>query len=243
VSDSAHGRAAAWLLLGALCVAISGCASGQAATGASASEPVTELGAVQFANAVNLSAHDLPEMTMPFAAGEAPPPGASAVAFARCFGGVNPTLRKLKAHSPEFTSGRAANARSLQSEVEVLPSAALAASSLAAYSSPRGLACISKAENTLHRRRRGTLRLGPVTITRLAVPLPRAARSFGLRITATLHGAKRHIPVYKDVFGFLVGPAEIELTAVGFTHPIPAATENRLLAVLYQRATDHQNDL
>jgi hypothetical protein len=182
--------------------------------------PVTEVGAVRFAEAVNLRANDLPEMSSGSTeAGESPPPTASALQFADCYRGVSPTLRKVKAHSPEFSTGHAAEGASVLSEVEVFPSEALAARNLTAYSSPRGLACIARAENVVHGRWPGRLRYGPVTITRLPMPLPGNARGFGLRVTAALNSSQRHLRVYKDIFGFLSGPAETELIASRFTHP------------------------
>jgi hypothetical protein len=42
--------------------------------------------------------------------------------------------------------------------------------------------------------------------------------------------------IYRDIFGFTTGPAEIELEAIGFGYPIPASTEARALQLLLDRA-------
>lgn len=43
--------------------------------------------------------------------------------------------------------------------------------------------------------------------------------------------------IYRDIFGFISGPAEIELEAVGVGHPIPVPTEEKALLLLLGRAT------
>lgn len=48
------------------------------------------------------------------------------------------------------------------------------------------------------------------------------------------------VPVYRDMLGFLDGPAEVVLIATGFSHPVASATEKRLISLLYQRATAHR---
>jgi hypothetical protein len=45
--------------------------------------------------------------------------------------------------------------------------------------------------------------------------------------------------VYRDIITFTTGPAEIELEAVGFGHPIPASTEVSALHLLRDRAIAH----
>jgi hypothetical protein len=80
--------------------------------------------------------------------------------------------------------------------------------------------------------------LGRVAIS----PLPHLlSRSFALRIVIPLSFARAgsvpfHTHVYVDALGFVTGPAEISLTATGFSSPVPTATEQRLLSLLYSRA-------
>jgi hypothetical protein len=59
------------------------------------------------------------------------------------------------------------------------------------------------------------------------------------KLQSLLRGGRVRLRIYHDVFGFLSGPAEIELTATGFTTPVLSATEQRLLALLYSRAQAH----
>jgi hypothetical protein len=48
------------------------------------------------------------------------------------------------------------------------------------------------------------------------------------------------IPVYFDELGFMSGPAEISLTAIGIGKPIPVEIEQRLEVLLYGRAKAHK---
>jgi hypothetical protein len=76
-------------------------------------------------------------------------------------------------------------------------------------------------------------------LSRLPVSLP-GAQAYGLRLAA-------HSPLsdpggpesYTDFLSFVKGDAVITLTAIGKTHPFPAATERRTLARLYRRAHAH----
>ena len=49
--------------------------------------------------------------------------------------------------------------------------------------------------------------------------------------------------VYRDLLGFTSGPAEVELEAIGFVHPVPARTEKQALRILLERATANAGDL
>jgi hypothetical protein len=49
-------------------------------------------------------------------------------------------------------------------------------------------------------------------------------------------GVTFHTHVYLDELGFVAGPAEVSVTATGFSRPVTTATERRLLSLLYSRA-------
>jgi hypothetical protein len=64
--------------------------------------------------------------------------------------------------------------------------------------------------------------------------------SFGLRIMIPLNFGRGRLlfrtHVYYDAFGFVRGPAEVGLIATGYSSPVPSATEQRVLSLLYHRA-------
>ena len=65
-----------------------------------------------------------------------------------------------------------------------------------------------------------------------------------MRLTTTLiaivRGKQVRLSVYRDVFDFLAGPAEVNMSVTGFGNPPPKATERRLLSLLYTRAETHK---
>ena len=68
-------------------------------------------------------------------------------------------------------------------------------------------------------------------------------RVYGLRTTAKsdfgMTGTTGRSNYYEDFFAFVVGSTVITLNATGDPHPVPAATERRLLSLLYSRAEAH----
>jgi hypothetical protein len=234
------GGPAALLALSCCCIAASGCGAARS----SASDAPSTPAAAAFARAVNLNASDLPEMSQISAEANAPSPGRSGAAFARCDGEASPNLRVASVRSAEFSSGAAGHAQLVSSAVEVLPSPAVAAGNLAAFDSARGRACYVRFLEASNRRRSGALRYGHSEISSLANPLQGAAQSFVRRVTSTLSGTRTDgsrvsLRVYHDTYAFVQGASEVDLIAVGFSAPVPAAAEQRLLGLLYARATVH----
>jgi hypothetical protein len=203
--------------------------------------PVTTAQAAAYANAVNLTAGDVPGMTTEEPGGEAPAPTRSALALARCFDGVSPVRRVAKFHSPTFSSGRAAQAQLVESSVEVWPTPGLAARDTAAYFSSRGRACVLRfsdaSSRRLNRQRAGGLQHGRPILATVPNPLPGVSESY-LRTIAEplLRGKRIRLYIYHDIFSFVTGPAEVELEATGFSRPVPSATEERLLSLLLSHA-------
>jgi hypothetical protein len=110
----------------------------------------------------------------------------------------------------------------------VWPTEALAARNFAASASKRGLRC--------------ELRDGGTSGSRLTLSLPGGARAVGKRVVvpASEHAGQT---AYHDIIGFVAGPAEVVLTAAGFSRPVGERTERRLLDLLYRRATKARSDL
>ncbi len=237
--------AATCLVLGAAGVLAAGCGGGSSASGdrgaLGASATITKARAVAYAHAVNLRATDVPEMSPGSPERTAPTPKRSTFEFVRCYGGVSPGRVVLQMHSPEFSVGHGARSQLEESEVEVWPTSGLAAHNFAANHTARYRACFVRfreAENkNLNKGRAGKVLYGPLTVSALPAPLPGVAQSFGFRIAQSLlRDGQLRLRIYHDVFGFLVGPAEVELQATGFSRPVPSATEKRLLSLLYSRA-------
>jgi hypothetical protein len=157
---------------------------------------------------------------------------------------VNPEQRVVDVKSPTFRIGRGSDVTDIKSSVEVMPNAALAARGFAAVRSARGQSCLARSLTDLivAAARRGS-RLAPVAISRLPDPLPAGQDSFGVRVTTSLitdvAGKQTRLPVELDVFSILSGPAEVNLTSTGSRSP-SAASERRLLELLYTRAQAHK---
>jgi hypothetical protein len=70
------------------------------------------------------------------------------------------------------------------------------------------------------------------------------ARVVGLRMTmptpVELNGTGVRVPRYRDTLVFAAARAEIALDATGISQPFPSATERRLLALLYSRASSER---
>jgi hypothetical protein len=219
--DRAGATICALLIAGVLC----GCGGARGSTGTRA---VTEVaGGSLFASFVNLRIADLPgaEATAPESAG--PSPGAGALAFAGCDGGVSPKRVVLEARSTLLSARR--GSLLVRSRVTLWPSKALATRNLAAFASELGSRC--------------ELRYGGTSVSRLRVALPGGARALGLRVAVPSHTEHRGEIGYHDIIGFVCGPAEIVLTAAGFSRPVRSQTERRLLEVLYRRASDARSEV
>jgi hypothetical protein len=165
----------------------------------------------------------------------------SGAEFVRCYGGVSPARRLLKIRSPEFSAGRAAQGQIIQSTVEVWPTSALAARNNAAYFSSRGRTCFLRELTSLHRQlnkqRAGKLQFGPLRIGTLPDPLAGVSHSYLRTIAETLErNGQIRVHIYRDIFTFISGAAEIEPEATGYSQPVPTATEERLLLLLVSRA-------
>jgi hypothetical protein len=220
--DRAGAAICALLIAGVLC----GCGgAGGSSTGTAV---VTEAaGGRVFANAVNVRVADLPgaEAAAPESAG--PSPGAGALAFARCDGGISPKRVVLEARSTLLSAGR--GSLLVRSRVTLWPSEALASRNLAAFVSELGSRC--------------ELRYGGTSVSRLRVALPGGARALGLRVAVPSRSEHTGEIGYHDIIGFVCGPAEIVLTAAGFSRPLEPQTERRLLEVLYRRASDARSEV
>jgi hypothetical protein len=207
--------------------ALPGCAGGHASPPTTAAVAVTQGSALAFAHTVNLRAGDEPEMKALGAERPAPSLQASNVAFARCAGLISAGSVLINIRSMWLSTHGDRELRLLRSRVTVLPSEALARRNLAAFSSPRGLRCA---------RRPGT------SISKLSIALPGGVHATGERVIAPTEGPPHELG-YHDIVGFVYGPAEIVLTAAGYSHPVATQTEQHLLGTMYRRAAEAHAEL
>jgi hypothetical protein len=117
----------------------------------------------------------------------------------------------------------------VRSRVTLWPSGALASRNLAARASEIGSRC--------------ELGYGGTSVSRLSVVLLGGARALGLRVVVPSRSGNSGEIGYHDIIGFVCGPAEIVLTAVGFSRPVEPQTERRLLEALYRRASDARSEV
>lgn len=220
--ERAGAAIGALLVVGVLC----GCGSARGSSTGTA--VVTErAGGRVFASAVNVRVADLSGARAVARESAGPSPGAGALAFARCDGGVSPKRVVLEARSTLLAASR--GSLLVRSRVTLWPSQTLASRNLAAFASELGSRC--------------ELRYGGTSVSRLSVALPGGARALGLRVAVPSRGEPTGEIGYHDIIGFVCGPAEIALTAAGLSRPVEPQTERRLLEVLYRRATDARSEL
>ncbi len=249
------GRSAATsLALAAIIALVAGCGS----SGSTSSAPgvrVTRAQAVAYAREVNLRGADVPGWDESgFTSGEATPDAESFTAT-ECDGGVSPRGWIALVHSAHYHEGTAG----MDSAILVMPTAALASRDAAAGLSPRGFACYKKSQSpetvnvgggSTEVRRAYLIQRGRPTVTRLPSPLPGVPDSFKWRTSWTEllgpPGVRRFgiapsvLRIYEDTLGFVAGPAEITLYALGFERPVPGRTELHVLTAIYRRAEAHK---
>jgi hypothetical protein len=241
----AAGRARVLLLAGLL----TGCGAATASTARVAVPTVAKAQAVAYARAVNLRSEDLRGFSSLGSEAEVPGPGPYALEYASCTGGESPAHRITKIASPELSAGRGFDSRLVKSNIEVWPTAAIVTSNNARSKSAHGRAClvryIEAVDRKINRERKGQMRIGPFAIRTMPNPLPGVTDGFQTRIDETrLHrNGAIFFHIYRDLLGFASGPAEVELEAIGFVHPVAARTEKQALRTLLVRATAKAGDL
>jgi hypothetical protein len=233
--------AAAGLLAG-------GCGSSHHATvtsTAAAGTAISKAQATAYAQEVNLVVADIPGAAVRSQEHESGEAKRAGVEFARCAGGVSPQRRVANIDSARFRIGKKTALVQVKSSIEVMPTAALTAQNYSALRSARGRACIAHLlPHVLEGASTSRVRFGPTTTSLLPNLLATGKESFGVRLTTTLiaivRGKQVRLPVYRDVFDLLAGPAEVNMSATGFGNQPPKATERRLLSLLYTRAETHK---
>ena len=217
--------------------------------------PITIAQATAFIRAVNLQPSDLPG-SAPFRGEEGSPPDAVEIQHGslRCghFGRARGRAVHAEGTALEtFSVPRKELIEVLGSVVVVMPSEELAEDEIAALGSRSGRVCLA------HGLRRGGLGEGgpgsaryatSVTFVPVAGLLGHGAVAVNLRATLRKAPARRShlrlIPpspfVYASEAIFRVGAADIAFMTLSERRRFPAATERRLLSLLYSRAKAHE---
>jgi hypothetical protein len=219
-----------------------------AAKTSAANRSLTRGQAIAFAHAVNLTAADVPGFKVHSEHEH------ETVAEKRLEHEMLRCVRALGSHygilegshgvvemgSKEFGRETNTGEESVQSEVTVVRTPALAAKELAAIRSPHVRVCLSHYLDLLFKSHKyHGARVSPVSISQGTPPAPGATGSFAWRITTTITLHSVTIPIYIDIFGFVEGPAEVSLFTDGVPQPFPATTEERLFSLLLTRAKTH----
>jgi hypothetical protein len=204
----------------------------------------TKAKALAFANAVNLTAADVPGFTAsPKQHGESASERRLEQELRRCTGAAGSEAlgsrdAVAEASSPDFELKSGVFDFSVSSGVSVAQSSAQAAGSLSAVRSARVRACVTRYLGQLLKEQHttGGAKVTGVSIVSGTPPAPGTTGGFGWRITAKL--AYRGIPLsfYLDVLGFVDGPAQVTLTSSGALRPFPARAEEQLFSELLSRA-------
>jgi hypothetical protein len=217
-------------------------ASTSGAQGASTPVP-SRAQALAFARAVNLSVGDIPEASVEKSrtsrtdaeekreedACEPPADGGDPHKIA-------------ESSSPKLRRGQELEIEQIGSSVAILGDERAVARQFALLASPTLRECGARVlTRHLDDKRLSDARWGHVTVSRLAVNAPGASATVGLRIVEDLDlpFSEVTIPFYVDMLGFAIGRAEVALVAASATQPVPAATEQELLALLLARARAH----
>ena len=213
-----------------------------AKSGAAASAQLARRRALAFANAVNLTASDVPPFT-PSSQNESSSRSEQQAErqLRRCAGPVASSRGLAEVSSKNFQLKRDVLQLGVSSEVDVASSSAQAAKNLAAIRSAHVRSCFSRYLEELFKGPQfAGGAVGPVSIESGTPPAPGTTGSFGWRAIAafTVQGITVHL--YLDMLGFVDGPAQVTLFSSGVLRPFPAAVQERLFSLLLVRAKAHR---
>jgi hypothetical protein len=202
---------------------------------------LTNTAAIAFADAVNLTSADLSEPPA-FTGSPANEDGTEKASgeLSRCEGAHDPRPAVAEVSSESFKRKGPDSVEALSSTVVVMPTAALAGKDLAAILNSRGESCIeSELNKTFARKDSEQINYSRVSMVDRALEVPGVSGGVELNISTMVTKVGGAGTVYIDILGFIDGPAEVFLTAVGTPQPITPAFEEHLISVLSKRARTH----
>jgi hypothetical protein len=238
--------------LALVALAAGGATIAQAESGG-ASAPPTKAEAVAFAQAVNLQARDLPGAEKfeppPYEVAQDEKEGAASWSRTlRCARPGIVTHRPLQVESSVLASFPRSQPRvsrqrrslyvgwEVASSVRVMPTEAIAAAEVAAFASRPGHACFARGGRARHF---GKRTFGAVTA--MFIPLTSLVGSGAIGVHDLIRESfeGKHSFLHSDGAFFRVGRADMLFSVLG-NPQFPAATEGRLLSLLYIRAEAHK---
>jgi len=242
-----HRTIVIMLPLAATAMLLAGCGKSNPASPSRVNPRVTAQDLV-YADAINLRASDVPKL----AGNEVKPrpamgPGPLGETVEACDGADESGTEILGIGSERRRNQGALISRPFDivgSEVYLFPSAALAHRDFTAADRPRVRACWAHAiPSEVLTRQPEEPPYTQIEVSALPSPL-RGVPVYGLRMKAAYAfgppSPTGRSNYYEDRFGFMIGRALVTLTDAGDPQPFPAATEHRLLSLLYTRAEAHK---
>jgi hypothetical protein len=215
-------------------------------------KPLARAQAVAFARAVNLQPADVPGFVATSKnehEHETPAKKRLERELTHCTGGALEAHNGLaEASSKDFKLEHGILRFSVNSEVSVVRTQAIAARELAAIRGSHVRACLSHYlkllfQNELLEEEKSRAIFNPnsisLSIAHGTPPAPGATGSFGWRITATITVRNVKLRFYIDILGFVDGRAEVSLFSSGALRPFPAAIQEHLYWLLLKRAKIH----
>jgi hypothetical protein len=234
------GRSAGYVLVLTTAVLAAGCgnSSHRAATSA-ASRSLTSSQAVVIAKTISLAPADVPGYAaMPNHALRSALAGPE---LAACIGGMDPSEIVADVPSDSFSRGSGLQVEYLESIVTVLPSASLAARSLAVIGSAKAPSCLTKdLASDADLSSTSTLTYATPSVTRIPTPPGAAGGSYGYRIVSAATAAGKTIPTDLDLLEFRSGVFETALIAARIGQPFPRGVETHLYSLLVSRANAYR---
>ena len=203
--------------------------------------PPNKSQALAFAHAVNLTPSDVPGFTVSSAhQSESAREKRLERQMLRCVGAAGPGASVADVSSKSFELKRGIVELGVSSEVAVARTPSATAGELAAIRSSHVRGCFSHYLDLLFKGQQyGGASVGSVTIASGTPPAPGAAGSFGWRIIANLITQRVKLPFYMDILGFVNGRSRVTLFSSGALRPFPAEAQQRLFALLLDRAKAH----
>lgn len=231
---AAPARRRAIVLLGATAL-LAGCGG---SSGSSSGGGPSAAKATAAANAINLTAADLPGYT------STPNPTRSNALdqqLSACAGTSAPSTDIVNINSPSFARGSGLQQQTVASNVSVKPTDAIVRSDLAALRSSKAQDCLRKLiPGALSSSANAGVHFGAVQVTPVPVSVGGADGGFGYRIVVTATAAGQPFSVIVDEFGASAGREEISLNDFAIAKPVAPALEQRLFALLATRAGGHR---
>jgi hypothetical protein len=212
-------------------------------TGSGGARALTPARRRAFADAVNLTAADVPGFSPSSSAAKRETPAEKRLEaeLLHCVGGLGSPQGGGERSSHEFKRRGSALDQSVGSAVSFAATPALAAEELGVMRSARVRACFTRYLKRLF----GSSSFGGGAVKRVTIaqgnpPAPGSSGGFGWRITALVDVRGIGVPFYLDILGFVYREAEVSLMSSSVLVPFPAQAQEQLFRVLLGRATTHR---